>query len=71
MKKKGARDIPNFGGRPPSKVPLGKLQQQQQQQQGVHGSLPTLEQTQAPKPSVEAPRVKPPSTSAKSGRRGS
>ena len=69
MKHKGERNIPNFGGRPPSKVPLSKLQKQQQAGD-AHGSLP-LDQTQAPKPPVEAPRIKPPSTSSKSGRRGS
>ena len=67
MKHKGERNIPNFGGRQPSKVPLSKLQKQQQD---AHGS-PSLDQTQAPKPPVEAPRIKPPSTSSKSGRRGS
>ena len=69
MKHKGERNIPNFGGRPPSKVPLSKLQKQQHQD--AHNSLPSLDQTQAPKPPVEAPRIKPPSTSSKSGRRGS
>ena len=66
MKKKGARDIPDFSGRKPSKVPFSKMIEQH----GAHGSLPAADQTQAPKPPAEAPRIKPPATSQKSGRRG-
>jgi hypothetical protein len=55
MKKKSPRGIPDFSRKPASKSPFTKITDDKQQ----------------PIRPVVAPRIKPPSTSSKSGRRGS
>jgi len=56
MKKKSPRGIPDFAPKRPGFGPLSKL---------------PLDKGVRPTPPPTPPRVKPPSTSAKSGRRGS
>lgn len=58
MKKKSPRGIPDFSSKGPKSLPMSKFMKDQQQQQQQ-------------KPVVNnAPNIKPPSTSQKSGRRG-
>ena len=55
MKKKSPRGIPDFSSKGPKSLPLDKF----------------LKDKSQPKPAtLNAPKIKPPSTSQKSGRRG-
>ena len=58
MKKKSARDIPDFSRQPTRMA------------SGGHGAAPPQQQGSKPARTTPAPAVKPQATSAKSGRRG-
>ena len=55
MKKKSPRGIPDFSSKGPKSVPIDKM----------------LRDNKSSKPNYAAPKIKPPATSSKSGRRGS